>query len=57
MTLNTSTDRTFEAVSNIFADGKVIYLDMAEPLVYIEELNTEVLNENFDIEVFEIQDG
>ncbi len=57
MTLNTSTDRSFESVSNIFADGKVVYLDMAEPVIYVEELNTEVLNENFDIEVFEIQDG
>ena len=56
-TFNTSNDRDIEAVSKTFADGKVIYLEMAEPLIYIEEANTEVLNENFDIEVFEVQPG
>lgn len=55
--INTSTDRDFEVVSNAFADDKVIYLEIAEPLIYVEEVNTEVLNENFDIEVFEVQNG
>ena len=55
--LNTSTDRDLEVVSKTFADGKVIYLEMSEPLIYVEEANTEVLNENFDIEVFEVKDG
>ena len=54
MTFNTSTERDFETVSGVFLDGKVIYLDIAEPIVYVEEVNTEVGNENFDIEVFEV---
>tara|TARA_R100000030_G_scaffold18395_2_gene12660 strand:+ start:391 stop:1392 length:1002 start_codon:yes stop_codon:yes gene_type:complete len=57
LTLNTSNDRDIEVVSKTFADGKVVYLEMSEPLIYIEEVNTEVLNENFDIEVFEVQAG
>ena len=56
-TFNTSDSRNLEVVSRVFADGKVIYLESSEPLIYIEEVNTEVLNENFDIEVFEVQDG
>ena len=54
---NTSTGVDLEVVSRRFADDKVIYLEMAEPLIYIEELNTEVLSENFDIEVFEVMPG
>ena len=54
---NTSTARAIESVSNTFADNKVVYLEMAEPVIYLEEINTQLLNENFDIEVFEIQDG
>ena len=56
-TFNTSDDRELESVSKTFADDKVIHLEMSEPLIYIEEVNTEVLNENFDIEVFEVQEG
>ena len=56
-TFNNSDSRNLEVVSRVFADGKVIYLESSEPLIYIEEVNTEVLNENFDIEVFEVQDG
>jgi hypothetical protein len=56
-TFNTSDSRNLEVVSRVFADGKVIYIESSEPLIYIEEVNTEVLNENFDIEVFEVQDG
>lgn len=56
-TFNTSTGRDLEVVSKAFADGNVVYLETSEPLIYIEEVNTEVLNENFDIEVFEVQDG
>lgn len=56
-TFNTSDERNLEAVSRPFADGKVVYLDMKDVMVYLEEANTEVLNENFDIEVFLVQDG
>jgi hypothetical protein len=37
-----------------FQDGKMIQLVRNEPLIYLDEVNTELLNENFEIEVFEI---
>jgi len=37
-----------------FADGKVIQLIQNDLVVYAEELNTALLTENFDIEVFEV---
>ena len=40
--------------TGLFADGRNIGLEPTEPLIYFEELNTETLTENFDIEVFEI---
>jgi len=54
---NTSDDRDVEAVTSVFIDGNVIYVDMKDVLIYLEETNTELLNENFDIEIFQIQDG
>jgi hypothetical protein len=54
---NTSDERDIEAVTSTFIDGNVIYLDMKDVLIYLEETNTELLNENFDVEIFEIQDG
>ena len=35
-----------------FIDGDVIRLESDNPLIYIDEVNTELLTENFDIEVF-----
>jgi hypothetical protein len=35
-----------------FADGGVIKLHSDNPLIYVEEVNTELLTTNFDIEVF-----
>jgi hypothetical protein len=35
------------------ADDRVVYLDRPSPVFYIEEVNTQLLTENFDIEVFE----
>ena len=43
--------------SSVFSDGKIIQLVMDDPVMYLEEVNTELLNDNFDIEVFEIQEG
>ncbi len=40
-----------------FSDGRVIRLESNDPLVYFEELNTELLTENFDIEVFQVTKG
>ena len=37
-----------------FSDGRLIQLESNNPLIYLEELNTELLTENFDIEVFQV---
>lgn len=57
LSFNTSDQRSSEAVSSVFADGKVVYLEMNDVLIYLEESNTEILNENYDIEVFLDKDG
>tara|TARA_R110000851_G_scaffold126345_1_gene257682 strand:+ start:163 stop:1128 length:966 start_codon:yes stop_codon:yes gene_type:complete len=44
--------------TGLFSDGRIITLESIDPLIYFEEVNTEMLTENFDIEVFEvINDG
>tara|TARA_A100000172_G_C3026950_1_gene105195 strand:+ start:141 stop:1187 length:1047 start_codon:yes stop_codon:yes gene_type:complete len=43
--------------TNRFADNKIITLETDDLIIYAEELNTEMLNENFDTEVFEILTG
>jgi len=40
--------------SNLFADETVVKLSTQDPLIYVEELNTELLIDNFMIEVFEV---
>ena len=40
-----------------FADGKVIKLERNDLVAYAEEVNTELLTENYDIEIFEILPG
>ena len=40
-----------------FSDDRYIELVMDNPMIYIDEVNTEILNENFDIEVFVLEDG
>ena len=40
-----------------FSDGKIIELQSDDPLYYIEELNTLLLTENFDLEVFVMTDS
>jgi len=42
------------AQTDVFSDGKVIEFVSDDLMVYIEELNTDMLTENFEIEVFEI---
>jgi hypothetical protein len=44
-------------ITPTFSDGKAIHLSTENPLIYLEELNTELLTENFDIEVFEVRRG
>jgi len=38
-----------------FPDGNVVELVQDNILVYAQEVNTEILNENFDIEVYEVE--
>jgi len=40
----------------VFSDGKVIQIEHQDPFYYVEELNTILLTENFEIEVYEILD-
>jgi hypothetical protein len=51
---NSTDPRKFELVTERFVDNKIVYLESHNPLVYLEELNTELLTKNFDIEVFEM---
>ena len=46
--------RNIQDTSQTFADDTVVRLVSEDALIYVEELNTELLTENFDIEVFEI---
>ena len=49
--------RELNARTGVFLDDKVIELDSNDPLYYVEELNTELLTKNFEIEVFHILDS
>jgi len=49
--------RALEATTAPFIDNKSIVLEMDDAVIYTEEVNTELLTENFDIEVFEILSG
>jgi len=49
--------RDTQDTSTLFADDTVARLEKRDPLVYVEELNTELLVDNFDIEVFEVITG
>jgi hypothetical protein len=40
-----------------FSDQRYIELVLDNPMIYIDEVNTEILNDNFDIEVFVVEDG
>jgi hypothetical protein len=48
--------RQVQDTSAIFADDTVVKLETEDALVYVEELNTELLVDNFDVEVFEVPD-
>ena len=37
-----------------FSDGLAIKLEMNNPLLFVEELNTELLSKNFDVEIYEV---
>ena len=48
--------RDLEFITSTFADGRVIKLTTEDPLIYLEEMNTEFLTKNFDVEVFKIEE-
>ena len=37
-----------------FADNNIIVLEQRDPVFYIEEVNTELLTHNFEVEIFEV---
>ena len=43
----------FPFQTRLYADEKVIFLEQNDVMLYVEEQNTEILTENFDIEVFQ----
>jgi hypothetical protein len=49
--------RAVNGITQDFIDGKAIQLVESDPVIYAEEANTELLTENFDVEVFEVLDG
>ena len=53
---NSLDPRKFELVTSNFIDDQLIYLETDDQMFYIEEMNTELLVENFDIVVFEYID-
>jgi len=53
---NSLDPRKYELATTEFIDNNIIFLQRDDPLFYIEEMNTELLVKNFDIEVFEFID-
>ena len=51
---NVESARDFVDQSAPFGDNKVIQLQMNDPIIYFNEINTQLLTENFEIEVFEV---
>tara|TARA_A100000172_G_scaffold81152_1_gene73387 strand:- start:5337 stop:6332 length:996 start_codon:yes stop_codon:yes gene_type:complete len=49
--------RNVQDTSPLFADDTVVRLEQKDALIYVEELNTELLVDNFDVEVFEVPTG
>ena len=45
---------TFISETDYFSDGRKIVLVQDNTMLYLEELNTMLLHENFDVEVFEV---
>jgi len=50
-------DRAIDLLNSTmpFNDGRVITLRMDDALIYLDEVNTSLLTENFDMEVFEVE--
>jgi len=52
--MNSQNVRDLTNRTDIFSDGTYITLETDDPLIYLEELNTALLTENFDLEVFHL---
>ena len=50
-----SSARKVISTSKVFSDNKVVKLYKEDLMIYAEELNTDILNENFDVEIFELE--
>jgi hypothetical protein len=48
--------RETEKTSDLFIDDTVVKITYEDPLIYVEELNTELMTDNFSIEVFEVSE-
>jgi hypothetical protein len=46
--------RSINLTTPNFKDNRVIVLEQNDPVIYIEEVNTQILTENFEMEVFEV---
>ena len=44
--------RQAQRISRVFRDGRVIELESNDALLYVEEINTQLLTENYDVEVY-----
>ena len=49
--------RVLDSATRPFIDGKMIVLKRDDPIYYVEELNTQLLMENFEIEVFQLMNS
>ncbi len=47
----------YDHTSDVFNDGKYVYLEFESPIMYVSEADSDYEKENFDIEVYRIQEG
>ena len=45
--------RALDVTTGPFRDNRVVTIEQADPLIYVEEKNTQLLTENFDIEIYD----
>jgi hypothetical protein len=50
---NSTDPLDFTLATTAFRDNKVVYLDRIDPVMYLDEVNTQTLTENFDVEIYE----
>lgn len=50
--VNDGSPRAEVSSTTNFGDGNFVYLSAQDPVIYIDEVNTELLSENYDVEVF-----